>query len=73
MGWNRGVISSNVEEIGWSDDDGVGTLLVTWKSGRVSAYAGVDEGLADEVSRAPSVGSMLNTDIKPNFQHRYLR
>lgn len=71
--WSTGVISSNVSEIGWTDEDGTPTMTVTWKSGRVSAYAGVDEELAVAVSKAPSVGQMLNTDIKPSYPHRYIR
>ena len=70
MSWSKSVFSSNVSEIGY--DDETQELLVTWKNGRKSAYAGVPEGLADQVSRAGSVGGMLNSDIKPFFGHRYV-
>ena len=70
MSWSRGVFSSNVTEIGY--DSETNELLVTWKNGRRSAYAGVPEGLADQVSRAPSVGEMLNSDIKSVYSHRYV-
>ena len=73
MAWSTGVISSNVQEIGWTDEDGTPTMTVTWNSGKVSAYSGVDEATAVAVSRAPSVGQMLNSDIKPNYPHRYIR
>lgn len=70
MSWEQSVYSSNVESIGWNETDG---LLVTWKNGRVSAYAGVPEELATQLANAPSVGSMLNAEIKNQFSHRYLR
>jgi len=60
-----------VESVGY--DAETGELIVTWlKSGRKSAYSGVPEDVADELSRAPSVGRMLNDEIKPNYPHRYL-
>jgi hypothetical protein len=71
MAWSKSVASSNVTEIGYDED--THELLVTWKSGRVSAYAGVPEAIAEELSRAPSVGGMLNSDIKPHYSHRYVR
>ena len=70
MSWSRSVFSSNVTEIGY--DSETNELLVTWKNGRRSAYAGVPEGLADQVARAPSVGEMLNSDIKSVYSHRYV-
>ena len=72
MSWDRPVFSSNVSSVGFDSESG--DLLVTWsKSGKVSAYAGVPEDKALELSRAPSVGQMLNSDIKPYYQHRYVR
>jgi hypothetical protein len=70
MSWEKSVFSSNVQSIGY--DDQTQDLIVTWKNGKRSAYAGVPEELADELSRAPSVGTMLNSDIKPNYEHRYV-
>ena len=71
MAWSTGVISSNVREIGWTDEDGTPAMTVTWNSGRVSAYIGVDEETAVAVSKAPSVGQMINVEVKPYFAHRY--
>lgn len=68
--WMRDVYSSNVREIGYDAD--TQDLIVVWKNGRKSAYHGVSEELATQVATAPSVGSMLNADIKPNYQHRYV-
>jgi hypothetical protein len=70
MSWEKAVFSSNVQAIGY--DENTKDLIVTWKNGKRSAYNGVPEELADEVSRAPSVGTMLNSDIKPNYPHRYV-
>lgn len=69
MSWSKSVYSSNVSEVGYDSD--TGELLVTWKSGKTSAYQGVPEDLAEQVSRAPSVGQMLNSEIKPYYSHRY--
>ena len=72
MSWEKTVFSSNVSAVGY--DSETGDLLVTWsKSGKVSAYSGVPESTALELSRAPSVGQMINSDIKPYYQHRYVR
>ena len=71
MAWEKSVFSSNVQSIGY--DDETQDLLVTWNNGRVSAYSGVSEELAVEVSQAPSVGGMLNSTIKNQYPHRYIR
>ena len=53
-------------------DSDTNELLVTWsKSGRVSAYQGVPEDVALRLANAPSVGQMINDEIKPNYQHSY--
>jgi len=71
MSWSRSVFSSNVSEVAY--DSEAQELIITWaRSGKRSAYSGVPEGLADQVSKAPSVGQMVNSDIKPNYSHRYL-
>ena len=71
MSWSQSVFSSNVESVGY--DDNTGEMTVTWKSGRVSAYAGVSEGLAQQIANAPSVGQAINQQIKNQFSHRYIR
>lgn len=70
MSWNKSVFSSNVVSVGW--DSETSDLLVEWKSGKRSAYAGVTEETALALSTAPSVGQMLNMEIKPNYPHRYV-
>jgi len=69
MAWNRHVYSSNVSEVGY--DPETKELLITWTKGKRSIYSGVPEELAEQLANAPSVGSMLNTEIKPYYVHRY--
>ena len=70
MSWSQSVFSSNVSEVGYDSDSG--ELLVTWsKSGKTSAYQGVPEDVALKLANAPSVGKMINDEIRPYFQHRY--
>ena len=53
-----------IAEVGWNDE--TNEVLVTFrKKGKTAAYKGFDEGTADQLSRAPSVGSMFLSDIKP--------
>lgn len=70
MSWSRSVFSGMVTEVGYDSDSG--DMLVTWKNGKTSAYAGVPEEVADAAARAPSVGQFLNSEIKPFYQHRYM-
>ena len=70
MSWMKSVFSSMVSEVGY--DDEAGEMLVVWaKGGRTSAYAGVPEDVALEVAHAASVGQYINSEIKPNYSHRY--
>jgi hypothetical protein len=63
-GWMRSVLSDMVAEVGWDPD--TEELLVKFKKGGATwAYKGFDEGKADELRRAGSVGSMFLTEIKP--------
>ena len=69
--WMKQVFSSNVAEVGYDTD--TEELLVRWlKSGKTSAYKGASEGLAEELSKAPSVGSMVRSDVIPFYPHRYV-
>ena len=71
MTWTQDVFSTNVRSVGY--DDTTNDLIITWNSGRVSAYAGVPEETAAQCANAASVGNFLNMEIKPNFAHRYLK
>jgi hypothetical protein len=68
--WTKDVYSFVAREIGY--DPETKDLIVVWKNGRRSAYSNVPEELAVQLSTAPSVGNMLNNEIKPYFQHRYV-
>jgi hypothetical protein len=68
-GWSKPVYSSNVSEVGY--DPETGELIITWTKGKRSIYSGVPEELAEQLANAPSVGSMLNAEIKPYYSHRY--
>lgn len=68
--WEVSVFSSVCQSVGYDADSA--SLIVTWKNGRKSAYAGVSEDVAVSLSRAGSVGRMLNDEIKPFYEHRYI-
>jgi hypothetical protein len=70
MSWSQFVFSSVVSEVGYDSD--TGELLITWsRSGKVSAYQGVPEDVAQRLANAPSVGQMINDEIKPYYGHYY--
>ena len=69
MSWSRDVFSSNVSTVGY--DPETKDLTITWTKGKRSIYSNVPEELAEQLANAPSVGSMLNSEVKPYFQHRY--
>lgn len=67
------VFSSNVKSLAY--DDVTSTLYVQWtnsKSGRASAYAGVPLDVYENLLRAPSIGGMMDSDIKKNYAHKYV-
>ena len=70
MSWKQNVLSSHVASVGY--DEATNDLLVEWKNGKTSAYAGVPEDLAQQVANAPSVGQMIHGLIKNNYPHRYV-
>ena len=67
--WSKDVYSSNVSSVGY-DSDSL-ELIITWTKGKRSIYSNVPEELAEQLANAPSVGSMLNSEIKPYYSHRY--
>jgi hypothetical protein len=69
MSWSRHVYSSNVSTIGY--DPETQEMTVTWTKGKQSIYSGVPEELAEQLVNAPSVGSMLNAEVKNYYPHRY--
>ena len=62
--WSRSVFSEMVSDVGW--DPETEEILVTFKKGgKTAAYKGFDEGTAEQLSKAPSVGGMFLSEIKP--------
>ncbi len=71
MAWSVPVFSEMVSDVGY--DDATGELLVTWKkSGKTSAYSGVSEEFALQLSKAPSVGGVINSEVRYKWPHRYV-
>ena len=70
MSWQVPVFSKMAQEIGY--DDQQQALIVVWRNGKRSAYLGVDEETAIQCSKAASVGQFLNTEVKPNYPHKYV-
>jgi len=69
MTWEKTVYSSMVQTVGYDAD--AKELYITWTRGKRSIYFGVPEELATDLANAPSVGTMLNQEVKPFFSHRY--
>ncbi len=64
MAWSKSVLSDMISDVGWNDE--TNEVLVTFrKKGKTAAYKGFDEGTADQLSRAASVGTMFLNEIKP--------
>lgn len=64
MAWMKPVLSDMVAEVGW-DDQTQEVLVKFKKGGKTAAYKGFDESVADQLSKAYSVGSMFLNEIKP--------
>jgi hypothetical protein len=65
----KDVFSANVQRVGHDAD--TNTLMVRWKSGKVSRYKGVSAELAQDVANSWSVTTAINEQIKPNYDHSY--
>lgn len=70
MSWEQPVMSKMCTTVGY--DSEAKELIVTWNSGKRSAYSGVDEATALRCANAPSVGQYINSEIKPNYPVRYI-
>ena len=67
--WIKDVYSSNVATVGYDSEKK--ELYVTFsRTGQQYTYSGVPEQLAIDLSNAPSVTGMLNTEIKPYYGFR---
>ena len=70
MSWNKPVFSSMCTNVGYDPERK--EMTVTFTNGKTVAYSGVPEELALELSVAPSVGTMLNEQIKGQYPFRYV-
>lgn len=62
----RNVFSSMASRVGYEAESE--QLLVTFaKSGKTGIYEGVDYATFDRLSKAASVGDMIESEIKPNY------
>jgi KTSC domain-containing protein len=62
------VDSSNIEAIGYDAD--ARELWVRFISGDSYVYSDVPPATFEDIMRAPSKGSYLNREIKPNYDYR---
>lgn len=65
--WTQQVFSSNVSEVAY--DAETQDLFVTFQKGQKYVYRKVPEDVARNLANALSVGSMLRTDIQPNYSY----
>jgi hypothetical protein len=68
MSWSRPVFSGRAQEVSY--DDTTQEMTVLWRNGRSTIYFEVPEDAALELSHAPSVGTMINTDFTGKYRHR---
>lgn len=67
----KDVFSSRVDRVGYSPSGQY--LYVEWsKGGKTSRYAGVQPEVADEFSKAWSVGEAVNTMLAGKYPMEYL-
>ncbi len=71
LGALRPVASSYISEAGY--DAQSETYLVKWSgTGKISAYSGVPQQVADSVSRSSSIGRAVRSILQPGYKHQYL-
>lgn len=70
--WQRDVFSTMVSQIAWEGEDPLsGTMTIYFvKGGRIYEYPNVPEDVAIQLTKAPSCGDMVNTEIKGQYSFR---
>lgn len=66
--WSKPVYSTMVSEVAYDDETQL--MTITWKNGKRTVYEGVPEDKASELAGAPSVGQMINSEIKGKYNYR---
>ena len=69
MAWVQSVYSSMISEVGYDGDRSVLTIRFL-NNGALWEYDGVDEGTAQALANAPSVGQMFLSEVKPAYAGR---
>lgn len=59
------VFSTMVQSVGFKEK--TNELFVRWNNGKLGVYKGVPLQVYEELRKAPSIGSMINSDIKRNY------
>lgn len=70
MAWSRDVFSTMIASVAHNEDEENPEMTITFVKGGVYVYEGVPEALAEQLSRAPSVGQMFLSDVKNAYPYR---
>lgn len=70
MAWSRDVFSTMIQSVGHNEDEESPEMTIVFVKGGTYVYDGVPEDVADQLSRAPSVGQMFLSDIKGQYPFR---
>ena len=70
MAWERPVFSTMIQSVGHNEDEESPEMTIVFAKGGTYVYEGVPEDVADQGSRAPSVGQWFLSEIKGRYQFR---
>jgi len=70
MAWERSVFSTMIQSVGHNEDEESPEMTIVFAKGGTYVYEGVPEDVADQGSRAPSVGQWFLSEIKGRYQFR---
>ena len=69
--WTASVYSKRAQTVAYDPDSK--TMTVTWRDGRATVYLDVPEDHAVALSKAASVGQMINAEFTGQYQHRNIK
>ena len=69
--WVRSVYSSRASSVSYNPDSQ--EMTVAWRKGGATIYSNVPEDKAIALSKAASVGDMINNDFTGVYPHRNLK
>jgi len=70
MAWSRDVFSTMIQSVGHNEDEESPEMTIVFAKGGTYVYEGVPEDVADQGSRAPSIGQWFLAEIKGRYQFR---